>query len=59
MTPDRRTERGRGRLAHQCRECGELWALREVDHPSGLVVLCTHCGAVHWREPRPRHLKVV
>ena len=44
-------QRRRRALAHQCPECRRHWALRLVEHPSGAVIICHHCGAV--RRPLP------
>jgi hypothetical protein len=41
-------------LAHQCTSCGQYWAMEVVQHPSGTVVLCRHCGALRSVSPHPR-----
>lgn len=59
MSQNARSERVRRALAHQCPDCRRHWALRAVDHPSGMVILCRHCGTVQWRAARGRHLTAV
>ena len=43
--PTARQQRRRA-LAHQCPACRRHWALRLVEHPSGNVIVCRHCGSV-------------
>lgn len=43
----------RRRVAHQCPTCGECWSLGVVHHPSGIVLVCRHCGALQAVGPPP------
>ena len=42
----RQRTRRRRVAARQCRVCGQVQSLHVVRHPSGHVVVCSHCGDV-------------
>ncbi|HWJ83129.1 MAG TPA: hypothetical protein VNS55_12910 [Nocardioides sp.] len=41
-------------LGPQCHVCHRHRTLRRVDHPSGIIVLCTHCGSIHAKSAAPQ-----
>jgi hypothetical protein len=43
---NRRGERRRRARVRQCATCGLPWAMQLIHHPSGIVIVCRHCGAV-------------
>lgn len=44
-------QRRRAALAHQCRSCRQLWALRLDRDPSGWLIFCRYCGAPRAAQP--------
>jgi hypothetical protein len=38
-------QRRRTALAHQCRSCRQLWALRREPSADGWLIFCRYCGA--------------
>lgn len=38
-------------LAHQCRSCRRLWALRLKADADGRLILCRYCGAPRAAQP--------
>lgn len=54
VTAQRRARRRRIAASLRCADCGSPWTLRLVEHPAGVVVACTRCGAPHASTAVPR-----
>ncbi len=48
---DRTRTRRRAALAHQCRKCRRMWALRLVEGTFGHLVVCGYCGSARGAGP--------
>lgn len=49
-------QRRRAALAHQCRSCRQLWALRREPGADGWLISCRYCGTPRAAQPREEAL---